>query len=870
MNEPLTAGDPLAPKPTRRPAPTPGPVPATPPPRRKRSLVRRIVGFLFAVAAIAVVGAAGTGYAVYRHYSADLPDVDGLLHYQPRQMSRVYAGDSRLLSELATERRIFVPYTAIPDTLRRAFLSAEDQNYFTHKGVDPVAILRAGLTDISQYGQGRRPKGASTITQQVAKNMVLTGEVSFSRKIREALLAIRIEKTLTKERILELYLNEIYLGLGSYGVASAAQTYFNKPLDELTVAECAFLAALPKGPNNYNPYRFPDAARDRRDWVLDRMADDHVITSDQARAGKANPVMPAPYQRPEMVTGADYFAEEVRRQLIGKFGEQQTTQGGLVVRTSLDPVLQATADRTLRDGLMKYDQSHGGFRGPVAHLDGAPAQLRTSWQTPLAGVGRPAGMLPAWRLGVVLDVGDREAKLGILDRSPDGGAPAPRILPMTLSDVAWARPANDGKLGPTPRRVGDVAHVGDVLMVEPAGGAAALPPVAANGKTPPPTPEHLVLRQIPLVQGALVSIDPANGRVLALSGGWSYELSQFNRATQALRQPGSSFKPFVYLTAMEQDISPSQKFLDAPFTLDLGAQGKWKPNNYEMDFNGPTSLRIALEKSLNLVTVRVADHVGMEQVAQTAIAFHVVDNMPRVLPASLGAVDTTVIRQAAAYAALAEGGREVLPTLIDSVQDRDGHVVWRSPGLVCDGCGSPDNPPTLLDQRREIADPQSVFQVVTMMQGVVARGTGYLAGKGLDRPVAGKTGTSQDFNDAWFVGFTPDLVTAIWIGFDNPASLGNNETGGTLVAPIWHDYMAAALKSHPTLKFVPPTGVTMASWDSGNGTVTDAFKPDQTPGASGPLNGDGTWGSASADTSSAPSVPATHAAGVDTGLGGLY
>jgi penicillin-binding protein 1A len=834
---------------------------------------------MFALLVLGILAVSGLGYLGYQRFSADLPDVDGLRNYQPRQMSRVYAGDSRLLSELATERRIFVPYSAIPDLVKRAFVSAEDQNFFTHKGVDPVAILRAAATDIMQYGQGRRPIGASTITQQVAKNMLLGSELSMSRKIREALLAIRIEQNLSKERILELYLNEIYLGMSAYGVAAAAQTYFDKPLDDLTIPEAAFLAALPKGPNNYNPFRFPDAARIRRDWVLDRMADDHVITAEQAATAKATPVMPSAYQRPEMVTGADYFAEEVRRQLVAKFGEAQTTQGGLTVRTSLDPVLQVAADKALRDGLVRYDLSHGGWHGPIAHLDVSAALLKTAWPTGLANVIRPAGMLPEWRLAVVLDEGDRDARLGFLDRTANPNQPVARVLPTQLADFGWSRLWRDGKLVAGPRRMSDIAAPGDVVMVElsspPIPAAPPPPPNPINGHvSPPPTPtlpinEKLLFRQIPTVEGALVAIDPATNRVLALSGGWSYEMSQFNRATQAARQPGSSFKPFVYLTAMEQDISPSQRFLDAPFVLDLGAAGKWRPNNYELDFNGPTPVRIALEKSLNLVTVRIADHIGMEQVAQTAIAFHIVDNMPRVLPAALGAVDTTVLREAAGYAGLDAGGKEVVPTLIDSVQDSSGRVIWRAPGLTCQACDDPTHLPVIVDQRQQVADAASTFQVVNMMEGVVTRGTGTLAAKGLDRQIAGKTGTSQDFNDAWFSGFTPDLVTAVWIGFDTPASLGDKETGGAVAAPIWNDFMTFALKNRPKLKFVPPPGVTMASWDSGYGVVTDAFKPGQEPGASAPITGDD--GTVAADATPAPAPShSSAAAGVDSGLGGLY
>ena len=870
MREPLTAREKLAPSATgqRRSGSPPG-KPAKP--RRRAGWFARIVGALAALAVLGVGGACVVALLAYSHFAAGLPDVEGLRNYQPRVMSRVYAGDSRLLSELATERRIFVPYASMPDLVKHAFVSAEDQNFFVHRGVDPVAIGRAAVTDLLNYGQGRRPVGASTITQQVAKNMLLLGssEVSLARKAREAILAIRLEDTLSKERILELYLNEIYLGLQSYGVAAAAQAYFNKSLDELTLPEAAFLAALPKAPNNYNPFRYPDAARARRDWVIDRMVEDRVITAEQAAAAKSQPVVPAQYRRPDMVAGADYFAEEVRRRLIDRFGADQTTQGGLVVRTSLDPALQAVADKVLRAGLMHYDLARGGWRGPVARLAPGP-MLRTTWATQLAQMSRPPGMLPEWRLGVVLDSTDGEAKVGVLEH---GLGATPRVLPMELSDLGWARPAlvpvgattapPGAPLGAAPHRIADVLRPGDVVMAEIAPGQSGSGQGHPQGR-----PERLLLRQIPLVQGALVSLEPSTGRVVAMSGGWSYEISQFNRATQANRQPGSSFKPFVYLTALANGVSPSQRFLDAPFVLDQGAAGRWRPNNFEMDFLGPVPLRIALEKSLNLVTVRVANHIGMEAVAQTAIGFHLVDNMPRVLPAALGAVETTVLREAGAYAGIASGGHEVVPTLIDSVQDRDGQVIWRAPGPACQDCTDPQQPPVLADDRKQVVDAASTFQVLTMMQGVVTRGTGVPAGKGLDRQIAGKTGTTQDFQDAWFAGFTPDLVTVVWVGFDTPASLGNNETGGAVAAPIWHDFMAAALANRPKLAFVPPPGVTMASWETGYGTVTDAFKPDQVPGASVPIGGAGPV-AAGAD-GSGQSVAAPHAAGVDSELGGLY
>jgi penicillin-binding protein 1A len=872
MTGPLTAGERLVP-PNRGTPGAPAPKPPGKPPKRRPGLIVRSIRGLFGallglLLLVGIVGAAG-GYMAYRHYAADLPDVDGLKNYQPPVMSRIYTGDSRLLAELATERRIFVPVSAIPDIVKQAFISEEDQNFYTHPGVDPVAILRAAVFDLAHAGEGRRPIGASTITQQVAKNMLLDNQISYSRKIKEAILAIRIEQTLSKDRILELYLNEIYLGLGSYGVAAASQAYFNKPLDKLTIAEAAFLAALPKAPNNLNPSKYPDAARFWRDHVLDRLAEDHAITPAQQAEAKAQPVIPSEFRRPPPIPGAEWFTEEVRRQLIARFGQDATTQGGLMVRTSLDPALQIDAETALRNGLMAYDRRMGGWRGAVAHLAIPPADFETKWPAALNEQPRPPGMLPDWKLAVVAGLSDAEAKVEWL-----GTGGERRAATLALPDLTWARPVRDGKPGPTPRRMSDVLDVGDVVMISP---PAVLPtppsgpPMPVKGRTPPQPPmappaNRATLRQIPLVQGALVSLDPQTGRVLAMVGGWSFDQSQFNRAVQANRQPGSSFKPIVYLTALEKGISPSQKFLDAPVVVDT-PEGRWRPGNYEGTFSGPTSLRVALEESLNLVTIRVAQQVGMQAVADTAIAFHMVDSMPHVLPAALGAVDTTVMREAGAYASIATGGREVIPTLIDSVQDPEGHVVMRAQGLACASCSDPSKPPVVTDERRQIADPDSVFQLITMMEGVVQRGTGVPAGKGLNRPIAGKTGTTQDWTDAWFSGFTPDLVTTVWVGFDNPASLGENQQAAVVAAPIWHDFMAAALAGRPVLQFPMPPGVTMAPWDSGHGMVTGAFKNGQIPGASAPV-GMGLASAPSANGTSPP-APMVHG-GVDNSLGGLY
>jgi penicillin-binding protein 1A len=829
------------------------------------AVVRAISAVATVIFMIAIGVGALVGWSIYRSYAADLPSLEGLQTYQPPVMSRIYAGDDRLIAELATERRIFVPFAAIPELVKRAFIAAEDKSFYQHKGVDPLAIMRAALTDVSRIGESRRPVGASTITQQVARNMLLgTSDVSFRRKVKEALLALRIERTLSKERILELYLNAIYLGQGSYGVAAASQAYFNKPLDALDVAQSAMLAALPKSPTNYNPFRNPDAALARRNWVIDRMVETGAISADQGRAAQAETLGPAAYRRPVTVPGSEWFAGEVRRQLIDRFGQDQAAQGGLIVHTSLDPALQQAADEALRHQLMAYDHAHGGWRGPVAR-NAAGIGLHMDWAARLAATPRPPGMLPDWRLAAVLETSFTQAQLGWLDdRGAANESPVPAISVLPLSDLGWARPVRpDGELGPSPRRMQEVLSPGDIVMVEL---------VAGTGRRPM---DHLALRQIPLVEGALVSVDPRTGRVLAMSGGWSAATSQFNRATQAQRQPGSSFKPFVYLAAMEQGISPSARFLDEPFAL-----GDWHPNNYEMTFGGPTPLHVALEQSLNLVTVRVAQHIGMDAVAKIAMAYHLVDAMPRVLPAALGAVETTVMREAGAYASIADGGRVVQPTLVDSVQDRDGRVIWRPPGLAV-GASDPAAPPVLDDPRQQIASEASTFQVLKMMEGVVLHGTGVPVVVGFDRPIAGKTGTSQNYNDGWFAGFTPDLVTVVWVGFDTPQTLGDKQDGAHVAGPIWHDFMQAALRDTPPHDFRVPPGVTVVSWPCGPHMCDDAFKPDQDPGAPGVGGLDDTAqdnagairsvDAVAGKEAAAPAAPAHGSGtGVDSGVGGLY
>lgn len=834
------------------------PRPAPPPPGKRPPfrLFGGLLRALFILAAVVTLGGAVAAFGLYRSLEAALPDYRWLADYSPPQMSRIYAGDSRLMSELAAERRVFVPIEAIPRRLQQAFIAAEDQNFESHHGVDPVAVLRAVITNIEHYGSGRRMVGASTITQQVAKNMLVGSDRTVLRKAREALLAIRLENALPKTRILEIYLNEIFLGAQAYGVAAAAQAYFNKSLEELSLSEMAFLAALPKAPNNYNPLRFPEQARIRRDWVLDRMLEEGMITAQESTAARAETILARPFRRPEVVPVGGHFTEDVRRELLSRFGQEQTQGGGLVVRTSLDPALQAATEAALRNGLLAYDRRRGGWRG--AHAKSAHGA--TAWLPALEAFGRPPGMLPEWRQAVVLELRDREARVGWIERAHPRAPAEPRTGTILLEDLAWARPvlpsqgAQPVRLGNPPRRLSDVLALGDVIMVEPAPAAAptATPPRAAAA----PRADRVLLRQIPDVEGAVVALDPNTGRVRAMSGGWSFERSQFNRASQAMRQPGSSFKPYVYLAALEQGIPPNQRFLDGGVEV-ATAQGVWRPGNYSGGSSGGfVTMRSALERSLNLVTVRIAQEVTMDRVSDVAGRFGVIESMPRFLALSLGAGETTVLRQAAGYASFVNGGRRVEPTLIDSVQDQRGRIIWRSGNRECTTCGGgPEGgPPRLTDNRRQITDPIAAFQVTSILQGAVQRGTGARAGAGLNRPIAGKTGTTDDYKDNWFVGFTPDLVIAVWVGYDDPRSLGQGETGGTNAAPIFREVLAAALQGSPPVPFRAPPGVALVRVQTDRGeTILEAFRP-------------GTENAATLPTE----MGSGAAARVDSGLGGLY
>lgn len=810
--------------------------------------LRGLARLFFVVVILLAIFVGGGIAVVIAHFSRDLPDHQQLLAYAPATGTRVYAGDGSFIAEYASERRIITPIGDIPPLVVHAFLAAEDRDFYNHNGVNPMSILRAALADIARYGRGQRPLGASTITQQLVRHFLLTNEVSVSRKIKEALLAYRIENQLSKNRILEIYLNEIYLGAGAYGVTVAAETYFGKTLAQLTPAEAAFLAALPKAPNNYNPQRHFAAARTRRDWVLDSMVDEGWLTRSEADSAKAQPLDARPRPEPSP-TDAGYFAEEVRRQLIDRFGEKTVYEGGLIVRTSYVPVYQGMAERAFRNGLVEYDRRHG-WRGPLNHLATAQAM-----QSALDAIADP-GAMPNWRVAAVTSIDSGGAQLVL-----KGGGPG-RI---PLDELRWARrTVADQRLGQAVLRAQDVLSPGDIVLVEPLGTTA---PAAKRA----PALAQYGLRQIPDVGGGFIAMDPKTGRIFAIVGGWDFQQSQFDRAVQAKRQPGSAIKPFVYVTALQGNYTPSSVIEDAPIELDQGpGMPKWSPANYEGSYVGQTTLRQALVHSRNLATARLATLIGLPAIAKTVEKFGIMDKMPLYYSMALGAGDTTVMRLTAAYSMLDNGGHNILPSIIDLVQDRQGRILYQKGTRICAACyivagprpstqadpgyvtvGPPDSSviyikdaqfadrpllyrPTKLDP---MIDPIADRQIVSMMQGVVQQGTGIKVAA-VGKPLAGKTGTTSDWNDAWFVGFSPDIAAGGYVGFDQPRTLGDGETGGNVAAPIFRDFIADALRDAPALPFPEAPGADMVLVNSITGQPTssgdkdailEAFRPGTGP-----------------------------------------
>lgn len=932
----------------------------TPAPKGTPAVLRsgwgRVVFAVFSFGFLGLLLAIILFLGVLWKYGSDLPDYKQLADYEPPTTTRIHAGDGRLIAEYAVQKRVFVPISSIPKPVIHAFVSTEDQNFYDHPGVDIIALTRAVVQNIPRVLSGKRLIGASTITQQVAKNFLLTNDYSFDRKIKEAILALRIERALSKDRIMELYLNEIYLGYGSYGVAMASLNYFDKPLDQLTIAQSAYLATLAKAPSNYHPIRKRDSAIARRNWVVSRMmVEGYISREDMVNAQNEDFTVKKRTGRDE--AEAAYFVEEVRRELVNKFGSDGFYKGGLSVRTTLDSNLQDIADKSLRWGLLAYDRRHG-YRGVLTRIADIAQQVADKNATraddkkiklpPLGDTGatgvqalsvadkinylshvkKPKGG-HMWNVALVDSVADTYATVTLADGRRG-------VLP--LHTLAWARkPLKDGyRVGATIKTLKTVLSVGDVVLVDPVTPARTKKARTTNAKrlqanfktagdvlyatithntqweqrqqdmktqqiTPnkgdvkitvvgenPPTPKTaqqdiaeqpaptapmppvaemlkqalvLDLRQVPLVNGGLIAMDPHTGRVLAMSGGWSYNHSEFNRVVQAYRQPGSAVKPFVYLTALENGYTPATLILDAPFVLDIPGQGKWKPANYSNKFYGPSLMRVGIERSRNAMTVRLAQDVGMDKIVDTLEKFDIADNVKPLLSYSLGSGETTLLRLGSAYAMLVNGGRRVTPTLLDRVQDRNGRNVYRHDERPCHGCNAETYTgvpaPMVPNTAERLVDDASAFQVVKMLEGVVQRGTGRRI-RELGIPLAGKTGTTNDLKDTWFMGFSPDLVVGVYVGFDLPRILGRTpvgiwETGSTVTAPIFKEFMGQALGGKPKIPFRTPPSVKFVRIDSTTGQLPtkntnpkdimlEVFKPNTEPtrGAGGRLVSGGT------------------------------
>ncbi len=727
---------------------------------------------------------------IFYMYSTDLPSHESLATYAPPTISRIYSAEGKIMDEFATERRLFVPIEDIPQMVKDAFVSAEDKHFYSHAGYDVMGMVAAFRDAV--LSRGKNVRGASTITQQVMKNFLLSGTRSAERKIKEIILASRLEETLSKDKILELYLNEIFLGQNSYGVAAAAQTYFNKPLSELAPHEAAMLAAMPQAPGEYHPVRAKERVTERRNYVLREMWQNGYIDEATYLAEKELPLKSVqngdfPAYR-NILPPRDYFTDEIRRQLSGSFGEEEFFSGGLTIRATQDPELQQLAATALREGLEKYDRDQGVWRGTGQVLT---PELMGNWRDALSDLQGLPRDVEGWHVAVVLELGDETATLGIegIEDGVDTTLPA--------KDVTWARKRNpDGSLGREARVPGDLVAVGDVVMVR------------AITNDEDGSFVRWSLRQVPEVQGGFMAMDVNTGRVIAMQGGFSYQDSVFNRATQALRQPGSSFKPFVYAAALDSGFTPASIIIDAPIEIDT-PQGLWTPKNSSGKFYGPTPMRTGIEQSRNLMTIRIAQEVSMQTVGGYAERFGVYDQLQPVLANSLGAQETTLFKMVAAYSMFANGGERVEPTLVDRVQDRYGKTIYRHDTRICADCGNDSLAAgagvTLVSNRERVMNAITAYQLTSMLQGAILRGSG--SGVNLPVPVAGKTGTTNDAKDVWFVGFTSNIAAGCYMGFDTPRTLGPGAFGGTLCVPIFQAFMSEAVKRFGGTEFkVPPGG----------------------------------------------------------------
>lgn len=758
-------------------------------------------GSIFSTITLGIAMVALTLGAIFWIYGRDLPSHESLSQYQPPTISRIYSGEGRMIDEFARERRLFTPSEDIPDMVKQAFISAEDKNFYSHKGYDARGIAAAAVEAVRSRGDNVR--GASTITQQVMKNFLLSGDRKAARKIKEIILATRLEETLSKDQILELYLNEIFLGQNSYGVTAAAQSYFNKTLGELAPHEAATLASMPKAPGKFHPVRGKERLTERRDYVLREMFENGYISEAVYKVEIQQPLRSVqngdfPSFRTTLPP-RDYFSDEIRRQLSEDFGEGEFFTGGLSVRATIDAEMQTEAADALRTGLQKYDRSRGVWIGTGVALEETALADETSWRDALAEaeVPRDITLGGKWYPAVALEVGDRALVVGVEGQTGTGEVPR--------DDIKWMKGSFK-----------DNITRGEVVLVRAV--------TADDGSI-----RHWSLRQVPEVQGGFVAMDVNTGRVLAMQGGFSYQHSVFNRATQAQRQPGSSFKPFVYAAALDSGYSPATIVIDAPIEINT-PQGLWRPKNSSNKFYGPTPLRTGIEQSRNLMTIRLAQEVGMPVVAGYAERFGVYNNMGAFLANSLGAEETTLYKMVAAYAMFANGGERVQPTLVDRVQDRYGRTIYRHDDRDCVDCSAPGLPagqsPRIETNREQVMDPITAYQLSSMMKGVVDRGTASSV-INLPVPTAGKTGTTNDSRDVWFVGFTSNIVAGCYMGFDQPRPMGRGAYGGTMCGPVFQQFMKVATEKFGGGPFEVPEGGHFIKIDR----YTGARLPDSASGA---------------------------------------
>ena len=715
------------------------------------------------------------------YFSIGLPDYKKLSNYQPPISSRVYSENRELIAEYAIEKRLFIPFESVPDKVINAFLSAEDKNFFSHPGIDAKGIIRATIKNIKNIAQNKRLEGASTITQQVAKNFLLTNEVSLKRKIKEAILAFRIERAYTKERILELYLNQIYLGQGTYGIAAASLEYFDKSIKELSYQEAALLAALPKAPSKYNPYKFPKVAKFRRDLVLQNLEENNFISKEELNIFK-NSNLILKKRKIEIVNEANSYTEEVRKTVKDIYGFEKLYSQGLSISTPLNIKYQIQALKSLRKGIEDYDRRHG-WRGPITNK-----LKNNNWEKKLSQYKLDPTL--KWRFVEITSVNNEEIKFKTIDKKKDNFQGT-----LKYKHVKWSIPKK--------KSIQDIHKIGDILFVKKEN-------------------NFWVLKQYPKVNGGIVILNPFTGDVLALAGGFDFKKSEFNRVTQAKRQPGSAFKPIVYAAALENGFSPNSIILDAPFVESQGVGLKnWKPENYGKKFYGPSTLRKGIEYSRNLMTVRIAKILGLEKILELSKQLNIYDEIPELLSVSLGAAETTLIDLTSAYAPFVNGGKKIDPKLISRIQDRRGKTIFLEKSRKCIGCDKFINEsvqlPKIESTNKKILNPATAYQMTSILQGTVERGTAKKL-RSLKVPLAGKTGTTNDNYDAWFIGFSSDLVIGVYIGYDNPKTLGKYETGSKAALPIFKDFVEKALYKEDFGEFQIPESIYLTSLNYDTGT----------------------------------------------------